>query len=96
MVKSFSTGFWANVSRIILRNRILILVLLVAATVFLGLQWKNMRFTFTEANLLPDEHPVNVEYNKFLEIFGEEGNLIVLAVKDSSLFTPEKFNLWNR
>lgn len=53
-----------------------------------------MRFTYTEANLLPDDHPYNVEYQQFLDIFGEEGNLIVLGVKDSSLFTPENFNAW--
>ncbi|MCJ7758404.1 MAG: efflux RND transporter permease subunit, partial [Gillisia sp.] len=28
--------------------------------------------------------------------FGEEGNLIVLAVKDPTLFTPEKFTAWNK
>ena len=39
-----------------------------------------MRFTYTEANLLPDDHPINLKYNDFLEIFGEEGNLIVLGV----------------
>ncbi len=55
-----------------------------------------MRFTYTEANLLPDEHEVNLKYNAFLKIFGEEGNLIVLGVKDSSLFTVEKLNAWNR
>ncbi|MBT8253940.1 MAG: MMPL family transporter, partial [Bacteroidia bacterium] len=59
-------------------------------------QWDKMRFTYTEANLLPDEHPVNIEYNRFLETFGEEGNLIVLGVRDSSLFTVENFNAWNR
>ena len=57
-------------------------------------QWQHMRFTYTEANLLPDDHPYNLEYNEFLDIFGEEGNLIVLGVKDSTLFTPENFNAW--
>ncbi len=65
------------------------------ATIFLGYQWKNMRFTYTEANLLPDEHEVNNTYNQFLEKFGEEGNLIILGVKDSTLFTVEKLNAWN-
>ncbi|NER18008.1 efflux RND transporter permease subunit [Spongiivirga citrea] len=91
-----TSGFWPTVSRIILRNRILILVLLVAATATLGTQWKHMRFTYTEANLLPDDHEVNVTYNKFLDIFGEEGNLIVLAVKDPALFTVRNFNAWNK
>ena len=55
-----------------------------------------MRFTYTEANLLPDEHQVNVEYNEFLSQFGEEGNLIILGVKDSTLFTVSKLNQWNQ
>ena len=55
-----------------------------------------MRFTYTEANLLPDDHPINLEYNQFLKHFGEEGNLIVIGVKDSTIFTPEKFKAWNK
>ena len=60
------------------------------------MQWKHMRFTYTEANLLPDEHEVNLTYNDFLKVFGEEGNLIVLGVKDSTLFSIEKLNAWNQ
>lgn len=96
MFKWINTRFWASVARLILRNREIILGLIIITTIFLGSQWKNMRFSYTEANLLPDNHEVNIQYNKFLEIFGEEGNLIVLAVKDSTVFTPEKFNAWNR
>jgi len=55
-----------------------------------------MRFTYTEANLLPDDHEVNLVYNDFLEVFGEEGNLIVLGVKDTTLFSIKKFNAWNK
>ncbi len=95
MTKVFSVNFWETVARLILRNKILILVLVALATIFLGYQWKNMRFTYTEANLLPDEHEVNNTYNAFLEKFGEEGNLIILGVKDSTLFTVEKLNAWN-
>src|SRR5690606_7143383 len=65
-------------------------------TVLLAMQWKNMRFTYTEANLLPDDHPINLEYDQFLSHFGEEGNLIVMGVKDSSIFTPAKFKAWNQ
>ncbi|MBO3099283.1 efflux RND transporter permease subunit [Gelidibacter pelagius] len=96
MSKLSTKSFWEVVARLILRNKIIILVLIVLATLFLSTQWKNMRFTFTEANLLPDDHDVNITYNQFLEIFGEEGNLIVLGVKDPSLFTVEKLNAWNR
>ncbi len=96
MNKLFSIGFWSWVARFILRNRTGILIVIVGITVLLALQWKNMRFTYTEANLLPDDHPINLEYDQFLSHFGEEGNLIVMGVKDSTIFTPEKFKAWNQ
>ncbi|WGK65608.1 efflux RND transporter permease subunit [Croceiramulus getboli] len=95
MAKLFTLGFWGRVAQIILRNRTLILTLLVISTVFMAMQWQHMRFTYTEANLLPDDHEVNVAYDEFLGQFGEEGNLIVLGIKDPELFTPEKLNAWN-
>jgi len=88
-------NFWTRVSRIILKNRYLILILIAIVTAFLVSQMKHMRFSYTEANLLPEDHEVNIQYNKFLDIFGEEGNLILLAIKDSTVFTPAKFNAWN-
>lgn len=95
MFKLLTTGFWETVARLILRNKVVILVTVVLCTIFFSLQWKHMRFTYTEANLLPDDHEVNIVYNNFLKIFGEEGNLIILGVKDATLFTVEKLNAWN-
>ncbi|MFT5982608.1 MAG: putative RND superfamily exporter protein [Ulvibacter sp.] len=96
MNKLFSIGFWGAIARFILRNRAFILIVIAGITVLLGMQWKHMRFTYTEANLLPDDHEINIEYKEFLDQFGEEGNLIVLGVKDSTLFTPENFSAWNQ
>lgn len=96
MVTKITKGFWAKTANIILRNRIFILLLILATTIFLALQWDKMQFSSSQANLLPDHHPENVKYQSFLKTFGEEGNVIVLAIKDSSLFTPEKFNRWNK
>ena len=95
MAKQKKSKFWDIVARLILRNKIGILLGIITITILLSTQWKYMRFTYTEANLLPDDHEVNIEYNNFLKIFGEEGNLIVLGVKDSTLFTVEKLNAWN-
>ncbi len=96
MNKLFSIGFWSALARFILRNRTFLLILIAIITFGLSTQWANMRFSTTEANLLPDDHIVNLEYNTFLNKFGEEGNLVILGVKDSTLFTPEKFEAWNK
>jgi len=88
-------SFWTKVAGIILRNRYLVLIIIAGITTFLASQMKYMKFSYTEANLLPENHIANLEYNTFLEIFGEEGNLVILGVKDPTIFTPKKFNAWN-
>ncbi|MGY5848295.1 efflux RND transporter permease subunit [Salegentibacter sp. HM20] len=95
MSKIFSFGFWNSVAGIILRNRVTIILIIIAITAFFSTQWKHMGFSYTEANLLPDEHEANQAYNDFLDKFGEEGNLIILGVQDTSLFTEEKFAAWS-
>jgi len=95
MFKLFSTGFWDSLARLILRNRIVILILIGLCTCLMASQWSKMKFTYTEANLLPDDHPTNLHYEEFLKIFGEEGNLIVIGVKDDDLFSFKNMNSWN-
>ena len=96
MIKWFSLGFWELFARVVLRNRILMLSIIVAITVLLALQWKNIHFTQTEANMLPDDNIVNIEYKAFLNKFGEEGNLVVIGVKDSTFFSPKVFASWEK
>ena len=95
MKKTLRVGFWEFIARLILTYRITILVVIVAITIFLGLQWKNLSMTYTEANLLPKKHIVNRQYDEFLSKFGEEGNLIVIGFKDPKFFTPKAFAAWN-
>lgn len=89
-------NFWTRISRLIIKGRFVILLLIGIVTYLLTTQFQYMKFSYTEANLMPEDHEVNIEYNKFLELFGEEGNVIIMGVKDSTIFTPEKFNNWNQ
>lgn len=89
-------NFWTKVAGLILRNRYIVLIIIAICTALLASQMKYMKFSYTEANLLPENHEVNIQYNQFLDIFGEEGNLIILGVKDATLFTPKKLNAWNK
>ncbi|OUW37788.1 MAG: transporter [Flavobacteriaceae bacterium TMED184] len=89
-------NFWSNVANLILKNRIIILLSILGLTFFWSNQWKNIQFTYTEAKLLPDDHPESLIYDDFKNKFGEEGNLIVIAVKDSLLFSQKNFKEWNK
>lgn len=88
--------FWQVVSRFILKQRIFILIVLALITAFLASKISDIKFSHSEANLLPKDHEENIKYDSFLDIFGEEGNLILLAVNDSTLFQVDKFNDWNK
>lgn len=95
MKKKSTAGFWEFVAGIVLRNRITILVVIFLITIFLAFQWRNVGMTYNEANLLPKNHPANKDYTQFLNTFGEEGNLIVMGIKDDSFFTPKAYSAWN-
>ena len=94
MRKTKESNFWGLLARLILRNRILILLGINSLTLFWSLQWKNMRFTFTDANLLPDNHPENILYKSFTKTFGEEGHVIVIAFQDSLFFAQKNMEAW--
>jgi predicted RND superfamily exporter protein len=96
MKKMLDIGFWALIARLILRNRIFIICCIVLITVLLSLQWKNIHFTHSEANLIPKDDKVNVDYDAFLKVFGEEGNLIIIGTKDKRLFTPKVFKSYSK
>ena len=94
MSNSNNSKSWEIFARIILRNRIVFLVLIFITTLLLSTQWKNLKFSYSEANLMPYDHPFNIAYDNFIDVFGEEGNLLIIAVKDSSLFEKNNFNAW--
>ena len=94
MKKKKQWNIWGLVAGLILRNRILILLVLISITIYWSMQWKYMQFTYTEANLLPDKHPENIIYKSFTNIFGEEGNVLVIAIQDEEFYFPNKRNVW--
>ncbi|MDG2371430.1 MAG: efflux RND transporter permease subunit [Flavobacteriaceae bacterium] len=95
MVIKNNWNFWEVIARLILRNRVLILTGIVLVTFFWVSQWQYIRFTFSEANLLPDKHIDNIKYDGFIKQFGDEGNVLLIAVKDSTIFNQKKFEAWN-
>ena len=88
-------NFWEYIARLILKNRIIFILSIIILTIYLASYWKNVQFTFTEANLLPIDHPENIKYSTFKKLFGEEGNIISIGIKDSVFFSNKNQKLWN-
>jgi len=87
---------WVRVSRIILRNKILLLVILAAITAFLGYHASRVEMSYEYAQLLPKKDQAFKDYEKFVELFGEEGNLIVIGIQDTNFFSYRNFINWRQ
>ncbi|QGY44530.1 MMPL family transporter [Maribellus comscasis] len=87
---------WLRVSSIILRNKILLLVVLVVITGFLGYHAQKVEMSYEYSSLLPKKDQAYKDYQNFVEVFGEEGNLIVIGTQDSNFFHLAHFHRWQR
>jgi predicted RND superfamily exporter protein len=86
---------WAFIAKLILRNRIAILVVLAAVTTLMVFQAKNhVKLQYEFAKLLPDYDQTLIDHNNFKEDFGEDGNAIVIAVEKEGIYELENFNAW--
>ena len=85
---------WIWISRFILRNKILLLVILAAITIFFGYQARRVEMSYEYALLLPKKDPAFQDYRNFVDKFGEEGNLIIIGVQDSNFFQYDNFRNW--
>jgi uncharacterized protein len=85
---------WIRVSRIILRNKILLLTFLALITIFLGYHARKVEMSYEYASMLPKKDRAFQDNQKFIEVFGEEGNLIIIGIQDSTFFEFDKFQKW--
>jgi uncharacterized protein len=85
---------WSFISSGILRYRIAILIVVAIATVFMAFMASKVDMEYRPANLLPQDDSTNINYNKFKELFAEDGNLIVMVVQGEDFYELENFRAW--
>ena len=85
---------WSALSSLILRNRIVFLSVLIAITAFFGYEATKIELSYQYARTLPEEDQALIDYDKFKEIYGEDGSVMVIGFSDPDLYRLEKFNDW--
>lgn len=85
---------WTKIAGIILRNRIAFIAGVLLCTLFMGFQMRNIQMSYESADLLPKTDSAYLDYTKFRELFGQEGNVMVFAIQDSNFYELEKINDW--
>ena len=85
---------WKKLAQFILANRISLLFLLLASTVFMAWQASKVRLSFNAGKVLPLTDSAYIDYNTFKKTFGEDGSVMVVGIQSDSLFSPGLFNDW--
>lgn len=85
---------WTKIAGIILRNRVTFIISVLLGTLFMGFQARNIQMSYESADLLPKTDSAYLDYNRFRETFGQEGNIMVFGIQDSNFYELEKTNDW--
>ena len=82
------------ISRIILKNRILIIVLISIITALMAYEAQSVRLSYENTALLSAKDSAMVEYKKFKDQYGEDGTVLMLGIKNPDIFKLDQFNAW--
>jgi len=83
---------WYKTGRFILQQRIILLVILFAATFFMGWKASKVQLSYDFTRALPTDNPKYRDYQLFLKKFGADGNTLVVGISSEQFFTPAFFN----
>ncbi|MGB0524909.1 MAG: efflux RND transporter permease subunit, partial [Flammeovirgaceae bacterium] len=83
---------WTKFSHFILRNRLFLILLLLSITAVMGYLGRGVQMAYDYAKVVPADDPDMIYYQSFKNTFGEDGNIMAIGMKDSSIYEYEKFN----
>ncbi len=82
---------WTRIANFILKFRISLMVIIGVITLFMGYQAKNIQWSYDMVNVVPEDDPDQQYFRQFKQLFGEDGNIMAIGVKDSTLYTTRNF-----
>ncbi|OSZ82434.1 RND transporter [Chitinophagaceae bacterium IBVUCB1] len=82
---------WHRIAAFIIKFRVTLLVLLLAATCVMGYYASKVELSYEFTNAIPTDNPKYKDYQAFRKQFGEDGNLMVIGVQTDKFFTPDFF-----
>ena len=87
---------WIQVSKIILRKKYIFLAVLAIITAFFGFYALKVEMSYEYSSLLPKKDQAYKDFRRFIDVFGEEGNLIAIGTHDPDFFRLDHFKRWQR
>ena len=90
---------WHRISHFILYNRLLLIVVVLLSTAFMGYQASRVQLSYELAKVLPVTDPAYQRYEAFKARFGPDGRIMVLGIETAanhrdSMYRIGFFNDW--
>jgi len=85
---------WNILVRLILRNRLGILIGIGIITVAMAFMAFRVKLSYEMAKMLPQDDSLSVQYDHFKKRFGEDGNVLVIGTINPNIFRLDEFNAW--
>ena len=83
---------WNNLGRFILRFRLSLLLVLIAATAVMGYFAMQVKLSYDFSRAVPIDNPKYVEYKEFLKRFNGDGNVLAIGFETKEFYTPRVFD----
>ncbi len=87
---------WTKFPHIVLKYRLILMILLFAFTGFMAYQAQFVKMAYNFNTAVPETDENYKYFQQFKDKFGEDGNILVLGVKDSSLYKLNNFQLYKQ
>ncbi len=85
---------WSKFPHIVLKYRLILMILLFAFTGFMAYQAQFVKMAYNFNTAVPETDENYKYFQQFKDKFGEDGNILVLGVKDSGLYELNNFQLY--
>lgn len=82
---------WTKTAQFIIRFRLPLTLAIGLITVVMGYYASQVEMSYDFARTVPPNDPEMLFLNKFKEQFGEDGNMMAIGVKDSTIYKLENF-----
>ncbi len=83
---------WYQIAQFILKYKLLLLILLLSITVWLGIEASHIQIGYEFGKAIPKDNPKYQDYMAFKGKFGDDGNTMVLGIQTNSFYSPDIFN----
>ena len=85
---------WEKLANILLRNRLWLIIILIIATGYMGYESKYSKMAYDNPKFIPDDDSDLIVYKDFKKIFGDDGSVMVIGIKNPKIKELGFFNDW--